>query len=326
MKPQKCLRVISKVKAFTFVITLLLITSLQVSQASEQQELLPGSNTLVGDIAGDKIRTLVETNSVIRVTDENWSGYSTCTDCSEGWASDIWELTLTKTRLVTFSIEDCCIVGDYYELWIDGKRTGTTEQVELWGDNLSTGQFAVTLKGGTHQMKVRDSAFDTFSPDVLNYMCPAGFYFSWELGESPDPWWQGAVGALKGAAKQLAMGVGELIARLKGLGDAWDGLVAAWQLYKAGEVAENLNTPDYRAKLIDEAYNNYGGKNVQFRSKVDIGVGVGCDFIGCTAESWNDLTYDQKRNDDIWLGVCSSVGGGFCSSYLLPTFASKWLE
>jgi len=139
------------------------------------------------------------------------------------------------------------------------------------------------------------------------------------------PWWNGVLGTLKSTAKKIGLTVAELIARIKGWGLAWEELIGAWQIYKAKEVGEQFSDPETRAHLIDEAYNSPDSGS-RFRKKVDEGVALGCDLIGCTATNWNELTFEQKCNKDIWLSICASVGRGFCSGYLLPSFMKKWLK
>lgn len=298
-------------------------TFLMAGSASEQPYAQPASNTLAGRAAPGEAIDLSST--LILVADGGWSGGGVCSDCSSGWSDDVWELTLSESRVVTFLIEDCCIVGDIYELWVDGKRVGTTSHVFVDGPSASTGRFTLTLKGGTHRLQVRNTAFLSFPPDVLERMCPSGFYFSWAVGNVPNPWWTGVVNTISMAAKRIGLTAAELFARLNDLGEAWSTLVAGWQLKKAGQLGEQFNTPDYRARLIDEAYNS-GGKNPIFMSRVDEGVDQFCFEQGCAARSWNDLSFQQKRDEDLWLSVCATVGGGFCSGYLLPAFAVKWLE
>jgi len=287
-----------------------------------------GSNIVLGaqlSTASLSTHRSVSPASVISVTDADWRGSSLTDDCATGWAVDTWELTLTKAQVVTFSLEDCCTVGDYYELWIDGTLRGTTPHVSLYGPTASAGTFAVRLAGGTHQIQVRDAAFQTFSSDVLGAMCPAGFFLAWSLGDTASSWWTGVLHILEAVGKRIGLAAGELIARIQGWGPAWEGLVAGWQMYTAGELYEQFDTPDYRARLIDECYNSSDCGD-GFRARVDSGVAGGCALIGCTATTWNELTDEQQRTDAIWLSVCASVGGGFCSGYLLPPFMSKWLE
>jgi hypothetical protein len=202
-----------------------------------------------------------------------------------------------------------------WTLWINGGPADYfVEPIPDYNDT-HVYNFTIEAPGGPLTFAVGD----TYTVDNTGA-------YTVEIIREPKPWWKGVVGTLSGVAKKLGLTVDELIARIKGLGPAWEGLMVGWQIYKADELADNFGDPDYRARLIDEAYNNYGGQNTRFRGRVDDGVVVGCALAGCTAESWNELTPDEKRNEDVWLSVCTSVGRGFCSGYLLPTFVKRWLE
>lgn len=205
--------------------------------------------------------------------------------------------------------------GDF-TLWINGGPADDFVQpIPPFRDD-HVYNFQITAPGGPLTFAVGD----TFTADNT------GAYTVEVIRKGSKSSGTGVINSLKGVAKLLGLAVGELIARIKGLGPAWDGLVAGWQIKKGVDLFEEFNNPDYRARLIDEMYNS-DERGPRFRKKVDDGVATGCALIGCTATSWNELTPEQQRDEDIFLSVCVNLGGpGFCSNWLLPTFMSKWLE
>ena len=87
--------------------------------------------------------------SVITVGDTGYTGYSTWT-APTGESADSWSLSSGSAFAVTAGIEDCCLTGDYYSLYVDGVLAGTSPAVPVGGGTLSTGSFDLVLSAGTH--------------------------------------------------------------------------------------------------------------------------------------------------------------------------------
>lgn len=155
----------------TIVIGLTILSLLLFAAPGYADPPAPGGN------AGD----MVSPAALIQVTDADWAGWTQTSDCQAGWADDTWELTLTTPYLVHLKIADNFIVGDYFELFIDGVSAGTTPVVPYQGPTYSVGEFDVPLGAGVHTFTIQDIAFLTFTPEQLAGMCPAGFWFEWSL-------------------------------------------------------------------------------------------------------------------------------------------------
>ena len=120
--------------------------------------------------------------SVIAITDSDFSSISSTSDCVAGQGDDVWQLTLTQPKDLTVTVIDCCCPGDFYEVRVDDKLIGTTPNLgPPWGCDfsgpLSSGSFTVTLCTGTHTITIRDAGFDGHSASEIaaENMCPAGF-------------------------------------------------------------------------------------------------------------------------------------------------------
>jgi hypothetical protein len=111
-------------------------------------------------------------------TDTGWpETYSSTSDCVEGWGDDDWEFTNSAFGFLTVTVRDCCIIGDYYEIWVDGVLIGTTPDPGYpGGTTMSVGSATVWLAPGTHTVEIRDAL------DFIAYptMCPAGYYVTGE--------------------------------------------------------------------------------------------------------------------------------------------------
>ena len=136
----------------------------------------------------DSAKRSVGIQSTISITDSGWTTNTTTSDCATGQGDDTWQLTLTQTRNVTVTVNDCCCSGDYYEVRVDGNLIGTTPNLAPpWGCDSSgpnsSGSFTVTLCPGLHTITVRDAGFDGHSlAEIQNQgMCPAGFTVSGAL-------------------------------------------------------------------------------------------------------------------------------------------------
>jgi hypothetical protein len=58
--------------------------------------------------------------------------------------------------LTRITVTDCCLVGDVYEVIVDGVSVGTTAQVPIGGPVNSTGVFDVVLGAGAHTVGIWD--------------------------------------------------------------------------------------------------------------------------------------------------------------------------
>ena len=122
--------------------------------------------------------TPVVAASTIPVVDSGWSEQYTQTDnCTTGWARDDWEVTVSAFGYLTVTVRDSFIVGDYFEIWIDGALVGTTPNPGYpGGTTYSVGSATVWLEPGVHTVGIRDAL------DLVTYptMCPAGYYVTGE--------------------------------------------------------------------------------------------------------------------------------------------------
>ncbi|OYT25739.1 MAG: hypothetical protein B6U97_04995 [Candidatus Altiarchaeales archaeon ex4484_96] len=131
----------------------------------------------------DNVAPGFTSHSDIPVTDGGWSTTTVTNDCSpdyDGWCDDRWFLTLSEAKDVTIGVNDCCMEGDYYEVYIDDVLVYTTPVPDDWavwpGDpsELSSGQVTVSLLPGVYEIEVKDAAFQDHLDDMQD-MCPAGF-------------------------------------------------------------------------------------------------------------------------------------------------------
>jgi hypothetical protein len=130
------------------------------------------------NLGGITIQTTFTTQTTFSYTDENWSDSSSTSDCSgAGWGDDVWEFTNSAFGFLTVTVGDCCVIGDYYEIWIDGVLKGTTPNPGYpGGSTLSVGSVKVWLAPGTHTIEIRDALDFSLYPG----MCPAGYTVSGE--------------------------------------------------------------------------------------------------------------------------------------------------
>ena len=57
---------------------------------------------------------------------------------------------------LTMTVTDCCLVGDVYQVFVDGVSLGFTAAVPLGGPTLSTGVFTDYLTAGAHTYDIND--------------------------------------------------------------------------------------------------------------------------------------------------------------------------
>jgi len=106
---------------------------------------------------------------------QTWSGTS---DCVDGWGDDIWTITLTRPYDLTVRVEDCCVIGDYYAIYVGDCVIGTTPIPDPLGP-LSDGSAIVSLGPGTYLIKIKN-ILPTWP---LPTGCPAGYWVTGTLGD-----------------------------------------------------------------------------------------------------------------------------------------------
>lgn len=94
---------------------------------------------------------------------------------------DVYAFSLAQKSIVTILVDDCCIVGDRYNVYVDDELIGVTSQVACDGGVLSSGTFTIELDAGDHTLQFADTCSPCFtgSPPCYEGWLPAGFYFSY---------------------------------------------------------------------------------------------------------------------------------------------------
>jgi hypothetical protein len=89
---------------------------------------------------------------------------------------------------------DCCLVGDVYEVIVDGISAGTTLAVPLGGGELSSGLFSVPILAGAHTINIFDVLLSYIgSPSPFGggivgaEYNPAGWFMSADFTPVPEP-------------------------------------------------------------------------------------------------------------------------------------------
>jgi len=118
--------------------------------------------------------SLLAGNTTYYLTDSGWSTSTVTSDCTNGWGDDDWQLTLTTAQDLTVTVADCCIVGDYYGMYVNGIKIGMTPVVPYEGPTLSVGSATVSLLPGVYTITVQDQYFVDAAPYPA-IMCPAGY-------------------------------------------------------------------------------------------------------------------------------------------------------
>ena len=60
-------------------------------------------------------------------------------------------------EILTITITDCCLVGDVYEVVLDGVSLGLTSIVPIGGPTNSTGVFSIAVGAGPHTLGIDDT-------------------------------------------------------------------------------------------------------------------------------------------------------------------------
>lgn len=131
--------------------------------------------------------SLIDHNTTIAVAGSWGPTSSVSYDDVNGWGEDDWELTVGAFGFLTVTVVDCCFVGDYYEIWVNGSMIGTTPDPGVYGvvpgdpPYLSVGSATVWLAPGVHTIEIRDTIVDNpdfgtaGDPGPLFWMIPAGY-------------------------------------------------------------------------------------------------------------------------------------------------------
>jgi len=81
---------------------------------------------------------------------------------------------------VNVLVQDCCVVGDYYALYVDGGYVGSTPFEPIGGSTLSAANFLTVLAAGTsHTFQLLD---------LTTAILPAGVYVQIDSVPEPASW------------------------------------------------------------------------------------------------------------------------------------------
>jgi hypothetical protein len=115
-----------------------------------------------------------------------YSGIATFT-APTGTTPDSWSLTSAVDFSVTASLEDCCLTGDYYSIYVDGVLAGTTPAAPVGGSTLSAGSFDLMLSAGTHIVTWIDELLTSSSYPAGYSPADATVSFSAFTATVPEP-------------------------------------------------------------------------------------------------------------------------------------------
>lgn len=101
----------------------------------------------------------------------------------------------------TLTVDDCCLVGDVYQVFVDGASLGFTADVPLDGPTLSAGTFSEFLTAGAHTYDINDQILsyigftDPYGGGIVpGIFSPAGLEDIGAVG-TPEPATLGMLGA-----------------------------------------------------------------------------------------------------------------------------------
>lgn len=104
-----------------------------------------------------------------------WSGSSGTSDTRGGWGDDTWTFNFKQVMKITVSVTDCCIVGDYYAVYINQTRIGTTPYEPYNGSTPSQGTFSALVGPGSHRISIQDIGGLALYKQGNSIMIPAGY-------------------------------------------------------------------------------------------------------------------------------------------------------
>lgn len=116
------------------------------------------------------------------IDQSGFSGDSQTSDPMTGWGDDVWRFSFTHLMFVTVEVDDCCLVGDNYEIYITRTLTqtedliGVTPAEDINGTTLSTGTFSKLVAPGAHYVAIRDpGGVYWYSQGYTELANPAGY-------------------------------------------------------------------------------------------------------------------------------------------------------
>lgn len=94
----------------------------------------------------------------------------------------------------TLAVQDCCLVGDIYQVFVDGESLGFTSAVPFGGPTPSSGTFSLFLSAGVHTYDIDDALLtyigvaDPWGGGVVpSIYSPAGLTDTGTATASPEP-------------------------------------------------------------------------------------------------------------------------------------------
>jgi hypothetical protein len=103
-------------------------------------------------------------------------------------------LVAPQAGTLIITVTDCCLVGDVYEVILNGTSLGWTSEVSIGGPTNSMGVFYAPIGAGMFSVDVWDITISYIgSPSpfgggiVDNFYSPAGGYLTVELEAIPEP-------------------------------------------------------------------------------------------------------------------------------------------
>jgi hypothetical protein len=124
-------------------------------------------------------------------TRDGWeAGTIPCSDICPAPDDDIYTIHVPHSEGdVDISVRDDFLVGDRYEVLVDGVLVGTTPAVTCGGSVYSEGTFKVKLTQGDHTLQFKNTCEPCFTGDPPCYdsWLPSGFYYKWLAEPSVPP-------------------------------------------------------------------------------------------------------------------------------------------
>ena len=133
---------------------------------------------------------------------------------------------------------------------------------------------------------------------------------------SPNPAPQSSAVGPCGIFCEIGLWTGKLILDIKGAGPLADSVDAGQTIINASNAANDLTSLDTFISKLDAAYASGNPKTVFALNDIASG------FCG-SGNTWNTCTADQKRTAVTEGDVCSELGGGYCSGFILPYMGKK---
>ena len=115
----------------------------------------------------------------IRIGPSGWSGATQTVDAVAGWGADAWTFSQQGQPVtLVVTVQDCCVVGDNFVVYLDGKAIGVTPPVPYHGETGSSGTFTVKVRPApNHVVTIQDVGGVTYN-NVYHNMLPAGYSVS----------------------------------------------------------------------------------------------------------------------------------------------------